>query len=76
MDFGACDTGEKRVLQFCVNIIHGTTGTASPERPEISGEEKEGVRGAIREENSFGRKNEYIAIPDNGEKNNVEEVDK
>lgn len=76
MDFGVCDTGEKRVLQFCVNIVHGTTRTASLEHPEISGEEKEGVRSAIREENNFGRKNEYIVRPDNGEENNMEEVDK
>lgn len=52
-----CDAGEKRVLKFCVNIIHGTTHTASPECPELSGEEKEGVRSAIREENNFGWKN-------------------
>lgn len=76
MDFGVRDTGEKRVLQFSVNIIHGTTRTACPERPEIAGEEQEGVRGAIREENNFGRKNEYVVIPDNGEENNIEEVDK
>lgn len=76
MDFGVCDAGEKRVLKFCVNIIHGTTHTASPECPELSGEEKEGVRSAIREENNFGWKNEYIVIPDNGEKNNIERVDK
>lgn len=76
MDFGVRDTREKRVLQFPVNIIHGTTRTASPERPEISGEEEEGVRSAIREGNNSGWKNEYIVIPDNGEKNNIEEADK